>query len=103
MADKIYCGIGKERKATTRTGEEFTTLGIAFSPEHLETLNNYAKENNGWASINISKRQAPSDKGVTHTVTLNTFKPTKQGQTTAPTASDADSFNDQANETQCPF
>lgn len=32
-------------------------------------------EDNGWANLIISKRQSPSDKGVTHYVKVDTWKP----------------------------
>jgi len=71
--EKQYCGIGKKRTAKTKEGKEFSTLGIAFSPEHLTAINNWAATHDGWASINVNERLKPSNKGVTHTVSLNTY------------------------------
>jgi len=77
--DKQYCGIGKTRMIGE--GESsYQILKVSFSPEHLEILNNWAKDNNGWTTINIGKRRTPSDKGITHTVSLDTWKPEQKTQ-----------------------
>ena len=74
MTEKIYCGNGKVRMGSGKNGS-FSILKVSFSPDDLKKMNDWANSNNGWVNIDITKRLAPSDKGVTHTVALDTWKP----------------------------
>lgn len=71
---KTYLGNGKAIK----TDSGFSFLRFNLSPKDLEVINNWAKSNNGWCTIDVMKRKEPSEKGVTHYGVLNTWKPTKK-------------------------
>mgnify|MGYP003151619522 FL=1 len=49
-------------------------------------------EDNGWANLIVSKRKEPSDKGVTHYVKVDTWKPdsSKAKQTVSQGSSNTD-------------
>ena len=73
MAEKQYCGIGKVR-IIGEGDNSYQILKVSLSPGHIKTITNWARDNNGWVTLDISKRKTPSDKGITHTVALDTWK-----------------------------
>ena len=74
--EKIYCGTGKE----VNFDNGGSIIRVSFSPADLEKINLSARSNKGWANINVSKRREVSDKGLTHYVTLNTWRPRQEVQ-----------------------
>jgi len=72
--EKVYIGNGK----TVKTGN-FTLLKFFLSPKDVDAINARATANNGWCVIDIYKRKEPSEKGVTHYGTLNTYKKPEPG------------------------
>lgn len=73
MEQKTYIGSGKTQKIK----DGFVILKYALGPKDIETINNIARENNGWVNINIQERKTPSKKGHTHYGVLDTWKPSK--------------------------
>lgn len=68
--EKIYVGSGKE--ITFKDGGSIIKINI--SPDDLVKLNN-AKSKGGWVNLELHKRKAPSEKGQTHYLCVDTWKP----------------------------
>jgi len=68
MSDKIYVGTGKA--INTQYGE---LIKLSFTADDIEKL----QENldNGWVNLALNKRREPSEKGATHYMTVDTWKP----------------------------
>lgn len=71
MAEKQYCGIGKEIK--TKFGK---MMKLSLTKEDLATLEKNLS--NGWVNLDVCKRREPSGKGTTHYLVINDFKPEKK-------------------------
>ena len=71
MAEKTYCGIG--RVVETKFGK---MLKLSMTEEDVKTL----QENivDGWVNVDVGKRKEPSERGTTHYLTVNTWKPEKK-------------------------
>jgi len=69
--EKVFIGNGK-----TVNLEHGALLKFSLSPQDIEKINNWAKDNNGWCNLSISKRKEVSPKGMTHYGVLDTWKPT---------------------------
>ena len=69
MSDKIYLGAGKV--VQTKNGP---MLVFAFSKEDIEKLWNNMNDQ-GWVNVNVGKRKQISDKGVSHYMAINDWKP----------------------------
>ena len=75
MSEKIYCGKGKQGQYGLRVN-----LCLSDIPaEHTNAFNNKT-----YVNLDISQLRQPDQRGNTHTVTVNTWKP--QGQQQAPSA-----------------
>jgi hypothetical protein len=71
MSDKKdYVGNAKAIK--TQYGE---MLKISFGPKDLEMLNQIAAQNKGWVNLDCGQRKEVSDKGFTHSIWIDTWKP----------------------------
>ena len=70
MSEKQY--VGNAKAITTKFGG---MLKISFGPNDIEKLNEIAQANNGWVNLNCSKRKEVSDKGMTHTMSIDDWKP----------------------------
>ena len=72
--EKIYVGGGKEK-----SGNYGVFHSISFSAQDLETL----KQNlnaKGYVNLNMNQRQQPSQYGQTHSLVVDLWQPTPQGQ-----------------------
>ena len=76
-AEPIYCGNGK-----TIQLEHGTLLKFSLSPQDIEKINNWAKENKGWCNLVISKRKEMSQKGMTHYGKIDQWKPNRAEENT---------------------
>lgn len=74
MADKIYCGSGKE--ITFNDGGSL--LKIKLGPNDLNAINDWANNNGGWCNIKVAKRREVSDKGYTHYLEIDQWRPDSQ-------------------------
>ena len=72
--EKIYVGGAKEK-----TGNYGVFHSISFSAQDVATLqaNLNAK---GYVNLNMNQRQSPSQYGQTHSLVIDTWQPTPQGQ-----------------------
>jgi len=72
--EKIYVGGAKEK-----TGNFGVFHSISFSAQDVATLqaNLNAK---GYVNLNMNQRQSPSQYGQTHSLVIDTWQPTPQGQ-----------------------
>ena len=72
--EKIYVGGAKEK-----TGNFGVFHSIRFSAQDVATLqaNLNAK---GYVNLNMNQRQSPSQYGQTHSLVIDTWQPTPQGQ-----------------------
>jgi len=50
-------------------------LKVSIKVEELVQQLELYMDTNGWVNLDISRRRTPSEKGITHSVALNTFKP----------------------------
>lgn len=72
--EKTYVGGAKEK-----TGNFGVFHSISFSAQDVATLqaNLNAK---GYVNLNMNQRQSPSQYGQTHSLVIDTWQPTPQGQ-----------------------
>lgn len=66
--EKIYCGNGKVIK--TQYGE---MMSLSFSAEDLEKMQ--SNLSNGWINVNVKQRREPSERGTTHYLEVDNWKP----------------------------
>ncbi len=72
--NKTYCnGVYVREKTFASTGN--TILNVSVNVEQMVAFLNQHKDEKGYVRLGISKRREVSDKGVTHTVWLDTWKP----------------------------
>lgn len=74
MSEKIYVGNGK-----AMTGNFGVFHKLSFSAQDLETLKANLNEK-GYVNIAMNERQSPSQYGATHSMVIDTWQPTPQGQ-----------------------
>ena len=80
MADeKIYCGNGKVIK--TQYGD---LMKLSFSAEDMEKMQ--ANLSNGWLNVVVKQRREPSERGTTHYLEVDTWKPEGGGVPAADSA-----------------
>lgn len=88
MADKIYCGNGKVIR--TQYGD---LMKLSFSKEDVQKLVEQSEANeSGWVNVVVKERREPSEKGTTHYLEVDTWKPEPRennGQSAAPKAEPA--------------
>ena len=72
--DKIYVGGAKEK-----TGNYGVFHSISFSAQDIATLQSNLNAK-GYVNLNMNQRQSPSQYGQTHSLTIDTWQPTPQGQ-----------------------
>ena len=77
MADKIYCGNGRVIK--TQYGE---LMKLSFTAEDLQAMQDNL--DNGWINVVVKERREPSEKGTTHYLEVDTWKPNQEGGSAAP-------------------
>ncbi len=70
--EKIFVGNGKE--ITTQYGP---LLKLSFSAEDVEKLQKNLE--NGWINVVVKKRREPSERGTTHYLEVDKWKPTADG------------------------
>lgn len=69
MADRIYLdGI------IIKEWGEHGSMNVSINLEQFREIIAH-NENNGWLNLTIYKRKTPSDKGVTHKVAIDDYKP----------------------------
>ena len=71
MADKIYCGNGRVIK--TQYGE---LMKLSFTEEDLQAMQDNLE--NGWVNVVVKERREPSEKGTTHYLEVDTWKPNSE-------------------------
>lgn len=77
--EKIYVsGIWIKEHTFQSTGNTILKVGAKVS-ELVAFLESHA-DDDGYINMGISRRKTASDKGITHTVWLDTWKPKQQGQ-----------------------
>lgn len=70
--EKIFVGNGKE--ITTQYGP---LLKLSFSAEDVEKLQKNLE--NGWVNVVVKKRREPSERGTTHYLEVDKWKPNTDG------------------------
>ena len=76
MADKIYCGKAKEVEGNYGTYYRINLCVSDIPEEHITTLQNGKQ----YVNLDLSMMRAKDDKGNTHTLTVNTWKPDKKAE-----------------------
>jgi len=82
MTDKIYCGNGKEIK--TKYG---SMLKLSLHKDDVDKL--VDNLDNDWVNVLVSERREPSEKGMTHYLTIDEWKP-EVGQNESPSVEGAE-------------
>ena len=77
MPEKIFCGSGKEFG-----NYEQLNLNVCISNIPNEFINEY--QGKKYTNLTVTRRREPDDKGKTHYIEVNTFKPTQQNEETKP-------------------
>lgn len=73
MAEKIYCGNGRVIK--TQFGE---LMKLSFTEEDLQAMQDNLS--NGWVNVVVKERREPSEKGTTHYLEVDTWKPNQEAE-----------------------
>lgn len=68
MTEKIYAGLGKNIK--TQYGD---LLKLSFTKDDVQKLQDNL--NNGWVNLVVKERREPSEKGTTHYLEIDQWKP----------------------------
>lgn len=76
--EKTYVGSVKAKTITTAYGD-MEILKISFSKSDIEKLSENLNER-GWVNLDMVKRKQVSDKGQTHSITIDTWKPDAKGK-----------------------
>lgn len=78
---KIYCNGVFVREKVLGTGHSLMNVAVK-----IEDFIAFAKQHgtDGFVKLVIEKRREPSDKGITHSVRLDTWKPSGQARQPAP-------------------
>jgi hypothetical protein len=79
MSDKKYLNGIIIKSKETQYGQLLT--GSIKVDELIKELQ--ANQDKGWVNITIKERRTPSEKGVTHSVEIDTWKPTHQAGASA--------------------
>lgn len=90
MSNRIYCGNAMMKE--TPWGER---LRIAMTTSDLQTLQKYLSD--GWVHIDVNERKQPSEKGYTHYLTVDTWRPASD---TPQTSDDAARNSEETNPKQ---
>jgi len=99
MADeKIYVGNGRIIK--TQYGE---LMKLSFTAEDIEKMQQNL--DNGWINVVVKERRTPSEKGTTHYLEVDTWKPNTDGSVPAEAAakSTPKPANDEISPEDLPF
>ncbi len=99
MADeKIYVGNGRIIK--TQYGE---LMKLSFTAEDIEKMQQNL--DNGWINVVVKERRTPSEKGTTHYLEVDTWKPNTDGSAPAEAAakSTPKPANDEISPEDLPF
>jgi len=87
MSDKIYCGRGK-------TFGQYGTISVSICLDDIpaEYITKSDKNGKRYVKINVDAKREADDYGYTHTVTVDTWKPTARSApaTTRPAMEDHD-------------
>jgi hypothetical protein len=86
MSDKKYLNGIILKSKETQYGQLLT--GSIKVDELIKELQQ--NQDKGWVNITIKERRTPSEKGVTHSVEIDTWKPTQQASATPAYAEDND-------------
>ena len=86
MAEKIYIGDGKEKVFDDGGSIVGGSINLSKIPkEHITT----GSDGNKYLRYKLCKRRSPSDKGQTHYIEVDTWKPDPSRQT-SPTPDNSD-------------
>ena len=80
MADKIYCGNGKEKKFDNGGSIVSITVDIETLQRNFAEYGFTTEQGKKKMRLDVSERRAPDNYGNTHAVTVNTWKPDGAGQ-----------------------
>jgi hypothetical protein len=87
MNDKIYCGRGK-------TFGQYGTISVSICLDDIpaEYITKSDKNGKRYVKVNVDAKREADDYGYTHTVTVDTWKPTARSApaTTRPAMEDHD-------------
>ena len=96
MADKVYCGNGRVIK--TQYGE---LMKLSFTEDDLQKLTDNLE--NGWVNVVVKERREPSEKGTTHYLEVDTWKPNTDQGGAAKTAPKAEGKTEEISVEDLPF
>jgi hypothetical protein len=71
---KLYVPKSSAKEVTFQDGGSIIRLSFSAN-ELIEFVKNHTNQD-GWISFNVSKRREPSERGATHSISLDTWKPT---------------------------
>lgn len=96
MADKIYCGNGRVIK--TQFGE---LMKLSFTEEDLQSMQDNLS--NGWVNVVVKERREPSEKGTTHYLEVDTWKPNQDDGNSSKAAPAKPAQTDEVSAEDLPF
>ena len=70
MSEKQY--VGNAKKIQTQHG---SMLKIALGPDDVRKIIEVAKANKGWVNLDCAQRKEVSEKGFTHSIWVDEWKP----------------------------
>ena len=65
-------------------------LKVSIKVEDFESFLSRNVDESGWLNLEIVERRQISDKGVTHSVKLDTYKPSQEGNRSTQSSEDSD-------------
>ena len=84
MTQKTYVPKSSAKEKTFDDGGSIIKLSF-----HADTLADFARNHQnerGYINMNVTRRKTPSERGDTHSISLDTWQPTKQPGQAAPAA-----------------
>ena len=85
MADKIYCGNGKEKKFDNGGSIISITIDIETLQRNFKEYGFTTEQGKKKMRLDVSERRSPDQYGNTHAVTVNTWKPDSERADQTPT------------------
>jgi len=89
MADKIYCGSGKEK--TFENGGSIISISVALEDYPKEFLTEYNGKR--YLRLDVCRKREIDQYGKSHYVSVNTWQPDAQQSQSRPTAQPASGHN----------
>lgn len=80
--DKVYVPMSSAKQHTFKDGGAILKLGFK-ADDLIAFVTKHANER-GWINLVVSERRSVGERGDTHSVTLDTYEPKRQGTPSGP-------------------